>query len=229
MQQQDEWKRMAGEEAAKAIEPGMAIGIGTGTTAEYLVRALARRLQEGLTIAGAVATSQATEQLATDLGVPLSTLDTFPELDLAIDGADEIDPQLSLIKGGGGALLREKIVASASRRFIVIADTTKLVAKLGTRVPLPVEVVPFAVTPVRRRLEQLCASVQLRQRNSQTFITDNGNVILDCFFPDGIDDPALLDLQIHGITGVVETGLFLRMAERAIVGGTGGVQVLYPV
>lgn len=226
--QQDEWKRMAAEEAVKAIEPGMAIGIGTGTTAAYLVRALALRLREGLTIAGTVPTSQATAQLAANLGIPLSSLDTFPELDLAIDGADEIDPQLFLIKGGGGALLREKIVASAARRFLVIADATKLVAKLGTLAPLPVEAVPFAATPVRRRLEQLGASVQLRQRNGQTFITDNANVILDCYFTNGIDDPAMLDLQLHSITGVVETGLFLRMAERAIVAGASGVQVLRP-
>lgn len=226
--QQDEWKRMAGEESAKAIEPGMAIGIGTGSTAAYMIRALARRLREGLTIAGAVPTSQATAQLAASLGIPLASLDTFPELDLAIDGADEIDPQLFLIKGGGGALLREKIVASAARRFLVIADTSKLVAKLGTHAPLPVETVPFATTPVRRRLEQLGAGVQLRQHSGQTFITDNANVILDCYFPNGIDDPAMLDLQIHGITGVVETGLFLRMTERAIVSGAGGVQVLSP-
>src|SRR5713226_8041748 len=153
MQQQSDavsGKQMAGEEAVKYIENGMVIGIGTGTTAAYMIQALAQRLRRGLTIVGAVPTSQATAQLASSLGIPLTDLDTHPQLDLAIDGADEIDSQLRLIKGGGGALLREKIVATASRRFIVIADSTKLVQRLGQTVPLPVETVPFGVTPVRR-------------------------------------------------------------------------------
>jgi ribose 5-phosphate isomerase A len=222
--QQDEWKRMAGEEAVKYVESGMVIGIGTGTTAAYMIHALARRLREGLTIAGAIPTSQATAQLATSLGIPLADLDTYPEIDLAIDGADEIDPHLFLIKGGGGALLREKIVASASRRFLVIADPTKLVVKLGSSAPLPVETVPFAISPVHRRLEQLGVGVTLRQRDGKPLITDNSNVILDCSFPDGIDDPPWLEAQIRAMVGVVETGLFLNMAERVIVGDTGGVR-----
>lgn len=225
--QQDIWKRMAGEEAVNYIEPGMVIGLGTGSTAAYMIRALSRRLHEGLTIVGAVPTSQATMQLAASLGVPLTDLDTHPELDLAIDGADQIDRRLFLIKGGGGALLREKIVATAARRFIVIGDTTKLVSKLGSGAPLPVETVPFAATPVHRRLESLGAMVQLRQRGGKAFITDNGNVIMDCFFANGIDDPPALERQIRAITGVVETGLFLGMAERAIVGGANGVQVIH--
>jgi ribose 5-phosphate isomerase A len=225
--QQDAWKRMAGEEAVNYIEPGMVIGIGTGSTAAFMIHELARRLREGLTIAGAVPTSQATMQLATSLGIPLTDLDTHPELDLAIDGADEIDPHLFLIKGGGGALLREKVVATAARRFVVIGDSTKLVSKLGSNAPLPVETVPFAATPVHQRLAQLGASIQLRQRGGKAFITDNGNVILDCFFANGIDDPPALERQIHTIVGVVETGLFLRMTERAIVGGANGVQVMY--
>src|SRR3984893_3097684 len=146
-------KQMAGEEAVKYIENGMVIGIGTGTTSAYMIQALARRLREGLAIVGAVPTSEATAQLASGLGIPLTDLDTHPELDLAIDGADEIDGQLRLIKGGGGALLREKIVASAARRFVVIGDVTKQVLVLGSLVPLPVEIIPFAETPVRRRLE----------------------------------------------------------------------------
>src|SRR5437588_6440628 len=155
--EQNSWKRMAGEAAVNFIEDGMVIGMGTGTTAAYMIEALARRLHEGLTIIGAVPTSQATAQLASSLGIPLTDLDTHPELDLSIDGADEIDGQLRLIKGGGGALLREKIVASAARRFIVIGDATKQVQQLGLRAPLPVEVIPFAVTLVRKRLEAIGA------------------------------------------------------------------------
>ncbi len=224
--EQDAWKRMAGEEAVNYIEPGMVIGIGTGSTAAHMVRALAQRLRDGLTITGAVPTSQATTRLATSLGIPLTSLDDHPELDLVIDGADEIDPRLFLIKGGGGALLREKIVATASRRFIVIGDSTKLVSKLGSNVPLPVETVPFGAATVYRSLEKLGARVQLRQRDGKTFITDNSNVILDCSFANGIEDATILDLQIRAIVGVVETGLFLRMAERAIIGGANGVEVM---
>src|ERR1700680_764520 len=150
-------KQMVGEEAVKYIENGMVIGIGTGTTAAYMIQALALRLREGLTIVGAVPTSDATARLAGGLGIPLTDLDTHPQLDLAIDGADEIDGQLRLIKGGGGALLREKIVATASRRFIVIADSSKLVPQLGHIFPVPVETIPFAMTPVQRRLQALGA------------------------------------------------------------------------
>jgi ribose 5-phosphate isomerase A len=224
--EQDAWKRMAGEAAANFIEDRMVIGMGTGTTAAYMIEALARRLRAGLTIIGAVPTSRATAQLASSLGIPLTDLDTHPELDLAIDGADEIDGQLRLIKGGGGALLREKIVASASRRFIVIGDSTKLVSRLGQTVPLPVETVPFGTMPVRRRLEAMGATAQLRQRDGRVFQTDNGNVILDCFFAQGIDDPERLETHMRGIVGVVATGLFLQLAERAIIGGAGGVQTL---
>src|SRR5579884_3689910 len=146
--QQNTWKQMVGEEAAKLIEEGMVIGLGSGSTATYLVYALAQRIQAGLSIVGAVPTSEATEQLAGSLGIPLTNLDTHPELDLDIDGADEIDEQLNLIKGGGGALLREKIVASCAKRFIVIGDITKQVTQLGIATPVPVEVIPFALAPV---------------------------------------------------------------------------------
>jgi len=219
-------KQIAAEEAVKYIENGMVIGIGTGTTAAYLIRALAQRLREGLNIVGAVPTSEATAQLAGGLGIPLTNLDTHPRLDLAIDGADEIDSALHLIKGGGGALLREKIVAAASRRFIIIADSSKMVRQLGLKFPLPVEIIPFARTPVQLQLEALGAQVQLRQRDGQVFRTDSGNIILDCLFPNGISDPQMLHTSIKSITGVVESGLFLNMAERAIIGSRNGVQVL---
>ena len=224
--QQDTWKQMVGEEAAKLIEEGMVVGLGSGSTATFMINALAQRIQAGLHIGGAVPTSQATEQLAGSLGIPLTNLDTHPELDLDIDGADEIDGQLNLIKGGGGALLREKIVASCAKRFIVIGDITKQVTQLGLKTPLPVEVIPFAVTPVSRRVEALGASVQVRQLGNQTYLTDNGNMILDCSFPNGIADPEQVHTHIKSIVGVVETGLFLNMAQQALIGGPNGVTYL---
>ncbi len=223
---QDSWKQLAGTAAAELVENGMLLGIGTGSTAVYLVYALAQRMQAGLHIAGAVPTSKAIAQLASSLGIPLTDLDTHPILDLAIDGTDEIDDQLRLIKGAGGALLREKVVASAARRFVVIGDVTKRVTQLGSKMPLPVEVVPFAMTPVFKHLEALGAGVQLRQLAGQTFITDNHNVILDCIFPGGISDPSDLHARIKWIVGVVETGLFLNLVEQAIIAGPGGVSYL---
>jgi ribose 5-phosphate isomerase A len=224
--QQDNWKHLAAEAAVTLIEERMVIGLGSGTTATQMIYALGRRIQEGLRITGAVATSHAIENLAHKLGIPLTNLDTHPVLDLDIDGADEIDQQLRLIKGGGGALLHEKIVASSSRRFVVIADATKRVALLGQNTPLPVETVPFATTPVTKRLEDLGATVQLRRSGENVFFTENCNIILDCFFVNGIADPVELDMRIHSIVGVVETGLFLHMAERAIIGGPEGITVL---
>src|SRR6266480_3356848 len=222
--QQDNSKRLVGEAAAQLVEDGMVLGLGTGSTAAHLLYALAQRIQQGLRIIGGVPTSKATEELARKLGIPLTTLDAHPELDLAIDGADEIDRQLCLIKGGGGALLREKIVASAARRFVVVGDVTKQVLLLGAHFPLPVEIVPFALPLVRRRLEALEAIVQLRYKEDQVFVTDNGNMILDCSFPGGIREPEELQTQLKSIAGVVETGLFLNMTERAIIGGPEGVK-----
>jgi ribose 5-phosphate isomerase A len=224
--QQDRWKRLAGEAAVTLIEDGMVVGLGTGTTATQMIYALGRRIQEGLRITGAVATSRASEDLARNLGIPLTDLDTYPVLDIGIDGTDEIDERLHLIKGGGGALLREKIVASSTRRFIVIGDATKRVTQLGRNTPLPVEAIPFAVTPVTKHLEALGAIVRLRRSGESKFLTENCNIILDCFFADGIADPTELDARIHSIVGVVETGLFLNMAERAIIGGPEGITVL---
>lgn len=220
------YKKIAGEAAARLVENGMVIGLGTGTTAAFLVRALAERLRAGLRIVGAVPTSLATAQLASSLGIPLVSLETHPTLDLDIDGADEIDPQLNLIKGGGGALLREKVVASTARRFVVISDASKLVPRLGTRFALPVEVVPFALSPVRRQLEALGASVQPRMREGQLSITDNQNYILDCRFPAGIADPVSLQAQIRASVGVVEHGLFLGRVQQALIAGPNGLITL---
>ncbi len=224
--ERDTWKQQVGSAAARRVEDGMLVGLGTGSTTSYFIYALARRIQDGLHIAGAVASSTASAELAAGLGIPVSNLDTYPELDLYVDGADEIDPQLHLIKGGGGALLREKIVASAARHFIVIADISKQVTVLGTKFPVPVETVPFGATPVLKRLEALGATVKIRQLGDKIFITENSNIILDCTFPNGITNPAELDARLHSIAGVVETGLFLNLAQEAIIAGPDGVKTL---
>lgn len=224
---QDLWKQRAALAAADLVTAGMVIGIGTGTTANFLIKILGERVQNGLHIVGAVPSSQASAELAASVNIPITSLDIYPELDIYIDGADEIDPQLRLIKGAGGALLREKIVASAAKSFVVIADPTKKVEQLGHLFPLPVEVVPLAIHPITLHLSRLGALVKLRQREGTTFVTDNHNVILDCAFPDGISDPVELDARIHSIVGVIETGLFIHLAKQIIIGGPEGVEI-YP-
>jgi ribose 5-phosphate isomerase A len=221
--QQDVWKRLVGKAAARLVEDGMLIGLGSGSTARAFIQALGQRVQAGLKIAGAVASSQASRDLAVSFDIPCGNLDTYPDLDLYIDGADEIDPNLQLIKGAGGAHLHEKVVATVSHRFIVIGDITKQVTQLGQRFPVPVETIPFALTPVRQRLEALGADVELRQKNGVTFVTESHNFILDCTFPGGISDAPRLDAQLHRIVGVVETGLFLHMAQQALIAGPGGI------
>lgn len=224
--EQDTWKQMVGTAAAKLVEDGMVVGLGTGSTANFFIYALAQRVQEGLHIVGSISSSHASHELAVNLGIPVTDFDTHPTLDIYIDGADEIDTQLNLLKGAGGALLQEKIVASAARRFVVIADVTKQVTHLGQHFPVPVETVPFAVTPVRKHLEALGAVVTTRIIAGKPFVTENGNIILDCAFSGGITDPIGLDANMHRIVGVVETGLFLGMAERVIIGGPDGVLTL---
>lgn len=224
--QQDTWKQMAGTAAAKLIEDGMVVGLGTGSTSNFLIYALAQRVQAGLHIVGTISSSKASCDLAANLGIPVTDLDAHSTLDIYIDGADEIDTQLNLLKGAGGALLREKIIASAARRFIVVADVTKQVTHLGQNFPVPVEVVPFAIAPVGKHLTALGANVTLRQIAEKPFITENGNIILDCAFPNGISDPIGINANMHSIVGVVETGLFLEMAERAFIGGPDGVLTL---
>lgn len=222
-----ELKRAAAARAADLIEPGMRVGLGTGSTAALFVAALAERAARGLDVV-CVATSQATEHLARDLGLKLSTLDDLPLLDITVDGADEIDGQLRLIKGGGGALLREKIVATASDRMVVIADHTKQVAVLGA-FPLPVEVVPFGLTATRNMIELLAGDVGCtgeitlrRGLDHAPFVTDSGHHILDCAFG-RIDDPEGLDEALKLIPGVVENGLFLAIADAAVIASPDGV------
>ena len=212
-------KAAAGRAAAGLVEDGMRLGLGTGSTAEAMLYALAERVAGGLPVVG-VPTSERTALLARELSIPLSAPDETPELDLAIDGADEIDPGFALIKGGGGALFREKIVAAAAARFVVIADAAKRVAALGA-FPLPVEVTPFAVRPVARRLARLGCTVRLRTDSAGAFVTDEGNRILDCAFG-RIDDPAALAAALDGMVGVVEHGLFVGMADTALIGHADG-------
>ena len=226
----DMWKRQAAEHAAGQVQTGMRLGLGTGSPAAHLVEILGARVKSGLDII-CVATSERTRVQARDLGIPLASLDDVPELDLTIDGADEIDARLRLIKGGGGALLREKIVAAASRRMVVIADAGKLVDTLGA-FPLPVEVVRFGLEATRRRIARLAADagcdghIALRQGSDlQPFVTDGGNYIFDCAFG-RIADAEALDAALKTVPGVVENGLFLGIADEAIIAGPEGVEVL---
>ena len=196
----------------------MIVGLGTGSTAKFAVDALARRMNEGLRFT-AIPTSEATAQQARALGIPLSTLAEHPDIDLTIDGADEIDPHLNLIKGRGGALLREKIVAASSRELIIIADDSKLVEQLGAKMPVPVEVVPFGWQSTAQRLERLGCRAVLREG----FTTDGGHYILDCAFGP-IPDAKSLAREIDSIVGVVEHGLFLGMATQVLIASATGVR-----
>ena len=220
----DESLGALGKAAAGYVEDGMNVGLGTGRAAVAFVRALAERVKNGLRIVG-VPTSEATRELARSLGIRLATLADVPELDLTIDGADEVDPNLDLVKGLGGALVREKIVAASSRRFVVVVGSEKLVERLGVKTPLPVEVVPFALPLAEKRLAALDSRPALRAKDGKTFVSDNGNHIVDCQFRE-IADPATLDVAIRAIPGVVGTGLFVGMAERVLVQHQESVRVL---
>jgi ribose 5-phosphate isomerase A len=223
-------KRAAAAHALEFVKPGMRLGLGSGSTARHFIELLAERIRGGLDVI-AVPTSEATRSDAERLGVPLTTLDQTPELDLAVDGADEIAPDLSLIKGGGGALLREKIVASASARLVVIADESKWVSVLG-RFALPVEVVPFGLAATRRAVEAAAAAAGCtgpallrRARDGHAFVTDGGHFILDAAL-ERIADPKSLADRLDGIAGVVEHGLFVGFANVAVLAGAAGVRVV---
>ena len=209
-------KEAAGRAAAKLVQDGDVVGLGTGSTAYFTVIALGERVKAGLKIVG-IPTSEQTAGLARAVGIPLTTLDERPEIDIAIDGADEVDPNLNLIKGGGGALLREKVVASASKKMVVVVDSGKMVAALG-KFPLPVEVIAFARTVIEKKIVSLGGSPKLRARpDGSTFLTDNGNEILDCSFG-RIADPAALAQALNETAGVVEHGLFIGVAKMAMIG-----------
>jgi ribose 5-phosphate isomerase A len=221
MDVRDREKQIAARAAVKLVQSGNIVGLGSGSTATYAVQYLAERVRDGLKILG-IPTSQRTKQLAEQLGIPLTTLDEHDQIDIDFDGADEIDPQLNLIKGGGGALLREKIIASASKRFVVVADSTKQVAHLG-KFPLPVEVIPFAQALIAKRIATLGAKVSLRNyAYGNPYVTDEGHHILDCTFGKIADPPALAE-KLRAIPGVVDHGLFIGMAEMALIGKDGEV------
>ncbi|HET6520156.1 MAG TPA: ribose-5-phosphate isomerase RpiA [Geminicoccaceae bacterium] len=222
----DAWKRAAAEAAAALVGDGMVVGLGTGSTAAFAVAALGGRVARGLRIVG-IPTSERTADQARSLGIPLTGFAEHRRVDLTIDGADEIEPQsLDLIKGLGGALLREKIVASASDRLVIVADEGKLVGRLGERAPVPVEVVAFGWEVTARRLADLGARAARRTgADGQPFVTDGGNYILDCAFGP-IEDPAGLEARLARVVGVVESGLFVGLATEAIVAGADGVQTI---
>jgi ribose 5-phosphate isomerase A len=206
----DQEKHATGVAAAGFVRDGDVVGLGTGSTAFYAVQVLGERVQAGLKIRG-IPTSSKTRDQAISLGIPLTTFDEVQQIDVTIDGADEFDPNLQLIKGGGGALLREKIVASASRQFVVITDSSKQVPVLG-KFPLPVEVIAFAEALVAKKIMALGASVKIRQLNGVPFVTDEGHHILDCSFGQ-IPDPPALARKLSDIPGIVEHGLFIDMAS----------------
>src|SRR5882757_3881019 len=219
-------KELAGRAAAELVVSGNIVGLGTGSTAYFAVIALGERVKDGLKIIG-IPTSDATAELARVVGIPLSTLDKNPEIDITIDGADELDPQLRLIKGGGGALLREKIIAAASKKMVVVADSSKVVPALG-KFPLPVEIIPFARTVLEKKITALGATCRQRKRADGTdFVTDEGHHILDCSFGKIVDPPALAQ-TLSDMPGVVEHGLFIGIAKQALVGKGSAVVEIHP-
>lgn len=221
-------KEMAGRRAAEFVEDGMVVGLGTGSTAFFAIQSIGEKVAAGLRI-HAIPTSLASARQAEALSIPLIGLEDCDSIDLTIDGADEVAPNFDLIKGLGGALLREKVVAAATTQQIIIVDPSKLVERLGTRAPLPVEVLPFAVAPVRRRLEALGCRAALRLADDGgPLVTDNGNHILDCHFATGIPDPGRLEAQIDRIPGVAGNGLFVGLTHRVIVGEESGCRLLDP-
>ncbi len=221
-------KKLAAERAVDMVENGMILGLGHGSTTRPAVDFIGQRVQAGiLSNIVAVPTSEETRAQARALGIPLATLAEYPVLDLAIDGADEVDPALNLIKGLGGALLREKIVEIAAQRFVVVVDESKLVDRLGTRGPLPVEVTQFAWEAHVRWLESLgCRAELRREADGSPFVTDNHNYIVHCTFPDGISDPVALGQTLIQRPGILEHGLFLGMATEVVVAGRDGVRVI---
>jgi ribose 5-phosphate isomerase A len=226
----DSYKRAAAARAIDFVRSGMRLGLGTGSTAQHFVDLLGERIRGGLSVV-AVPTSEATRAQAARLGITLATLDDVPELDLTVDGADEIGPDLTLIKGGGGALLREKIVAAASARMIVIADESKLVDVLG-RFPLPIEITPFGAAATRRAVEAAAARAgsagpaQLRRgADGHAFVTDGGHWLLDAQLGRIVDPPALAK-SLEAVPGVMEHGLFIGLAQAAILAGPKGVRLI---
>ena len=217
-------KKLAAEKAVEYIEDGMIIGLGTGSTVAYALKKMGERIRDGLDIKG-IPTSLHTKKIAKENKIPLTSFDENDEIDITIDGADEVDSDLNLIKGGGGALTREKIVAYHTKRVIIIIDETKVVKRLGIDFPLPVEIVRYGWTSTQKKLKEFDCKVELRQIMNDPYITDNSNYIIDCEF-DKIDDPEQLEVDINNIPGVVENGLFIGLADNIIVGSKQGIKTL---
>lgn len=224
MKQTDDNKKAAGEAAAAYVKDGMTIGLGSGSTVNWMLKKLAERMKEGLDVKG-IPTSKKTERLAKELGIPLTDFSAVEKIDLAIDGADEVDGDWNLLKGGGGSLVREKVVDAVADKFIVIADETKIVDRLGA-FPLPVEVLPFGWQLTAKRLEAFGCKPVLRKKDNEIFISDNGNYVLDCPFG-SIEKPGELHERLKLLLGVVDTGLFIEMADMVITVRNGKVEELH--
>jgi len=220
----EELKRQAAIAALDAVKDGMIVGLGTGSTAAYFIRELGSRVRSGLQVRG-IPTSEESRKLAVEVGVPLTTLHDEPVIDVTVDGADEVSEGLDLIKGLGGALVREKVVAHVSNYVIIIVDERKLSERLGTKAPIPVEVVPFAIDAVREQLKLWGGDPQIRERDGKPFISDNGNLILD-WWHGPIDHPVALEKQIKGVTGVVDSGIFSDVAGLVIAATSTGIRRL---
>lgn len=217
-------KKLAGEKAVEYVEDGMIIGLGTGSTVEYTLKKLGKLVEDGLDIKG-IPTSMHTRKLAKEYKIPLTNLEENPEIDLTIDGADEVDSNLNLIKGGGGALTKEKIVAYHSKRELIVVDDSKIVKALGIDFPLPVEVIKFGWSSTKKAIEEFGCSADLRKIVEEPYLTDNSNYILDCDF-ERIDDAEQLEKNLNCIPGVVENGLFIGLVDEIIVGSKQGVMTL---
>jgi ribose 5-phosphate isomerase A len=220
----EEMKRIAAQKAVEFIEDGMIVGLGTGSTVKYALNYLGARVQEGLSIKG-IPTSNETRKIATTYHIPIVSLSDHPEIDIMIDGTDEVDSNLNLIKGGGGALTREKMIAYYSKMVIIIADESKVVKSLGIDFALPIEIVKFEWEATKRTIEKFGCNVKLRKIFDDPFITDNGNYIIDCEF-ERINDPEQLEQDLNMIPGVVENGLFIGVATKVIVGSKKGIMTL---
>lgn len=222
--EQEEMKKLAAEKAVEYIEDGMIVGLGTGSTVEYALKKLGEMVKEGLKIQG-IPTSLRTKKSATNYGIPLTDLKEHTEIDVTIDGADEVDSNLYLIKGGGGALTREKIIAYHSKKVIIIIDETKVTKRLGVDFALPVEVIKYGWNATMKTLEDLGCTPELRTITGEPYITDNQNYIIDCDFGK-IDEPEVLEKDINSIPGVVENGLFIDLVSEVIVGSKQGIMTL---
>ncbi len=234
MKPKQDWKEQAkravAKEAVKNVKNGFILGLGSGSTAAYVIKEIGKRIQTENLKVYAIPTSYQAMLLAVENRIPLTTLYEYPEIDLTIDGADQIDKNLNMIKGGGAALTREKIVASASKKVLIVADETKLTDKLGKNCPVPIEVLPFALPHVIKKIEKLGGKPVLRQAKNKVgpIITDNGNSIIDVDF--GIMEiPEKLESLLKSIPGIVETGLFINMADTALIGGEKGIKRLKKV